>query len=203
MWHFIFVDGPLFEPIEGINGVFGLYSSPSHDQRGWFRDSLRLPSLPADLRHEFTPEQVSVSHSTGHVVRGIHYSVTESGRSYSQTVTCARGEVEDILVDLRQGSPTFGQSSKFFLSPESGLTLLIPPGVGHGFRVTGAEAVLVYTMSRAYPEACTRAVRPDSLPEDPWDLSAVAVQSLQDQTAPSLEEAEARGLLPRWEVTPR
>lgn len=203
VWHFTHVDDLVVEPIDNIRGAFQLYSSPFEDERGWFRDSLRLPALPMELWDEFAPQQVSISHSTGQVVRGIHYSVTGEKGSYSQTVTCARGQVEDVLVDFRQGSPTFGGVYKVSLSPESGLTLLIPCGVGHGFRVVGDEAVVVYTMSRAFPEACTRAVRPSGLPVDPWDLSTASVESLQDRTAPNMEEAAVRGLLPRWEGEPR
>lgn len=203
MWHLHHVDIPVLESIGEILGAFRLFSPSSQDERGWFRDSLWLPALPVELRQDFTPQQVSISHSTVHVVRGIHYSVTEEHGSYSQTVTCAQGEVEDVIVDLRQGSPTFGRASKHFLSPDSGLTLLIPPGVGHGFRVASVEATLVYTMSRAYSDACTRAIRPDSLPMDLLHLSPGTVQSYRDRTAPSLDEAIVEGLLPQWEVAPR
>jgi dTDP-4-dehydrorhamnose 3,5-epimerase len=201
VWHRGSVSSPSLLPVEEVSGAFQLVQLPSGDSRGWFRDSLRVPSLPANLRNSYVPEQVSTSYSTFNVLRGVHYSVTESAHAFFQTVTCADGEVEDVLVDLRLGSPTFGGVFRTRLSPSSGRTLLMPPGVGHAFRVLSPACVLIYTMSRAYPSAQTRVIRPDGLEVVLWELEPGVIVSDRDRSSPSLQEAGERGMLPQWDPT--
>ena len=201
LWHRGGVNDPRLSPVDTVSGAYQLDQFPSGDERGWFRDSLRLPSLPASMRSSFLPRQVSISRSSFNVLRGIHYSVTDSAHAFFQTVTCADGEVEDVLVDLRLGSPTFGGVFRTRLSPSLGRTLLMPPGVGHAFRVLSQASVLVYTMSRAYPSARTRVIRPDGLDVVLWKLDPSIIISDRDRSSPSLREARDAGRLPEWDST--
>lgn len=186
--------------IPEILGAFQVVLLPVGDSRGWFRDSVRLAELPDNLGDIYQPRQVSVSHSVRSVARGMHYSVTEPEAAYFQTVTCAAGRVTDILVDLRVGSPTFGGEFITDLAPELGITLLMPPGVGHGFKVVGASATLVYTMSRNYPSARTGAIRLEGV-SGRFVLSESSILSNRDRDSPSLRVARESGLLPQWEVS--
>jgi dTDP-4-dehydrorhamnose 3,5-epimerase-like enzyme len=201
VWHVCQVWNPILEPIGEIRGAYQLRSFPAQDERGWFRDSIRLSSLPEAVAEEFSPQQVSVSNSTDGVVRGLHYSVTETSGAYFQTVTCAGGKVMDALCDIRLGSPTFGGIFRTYLSPASGITLLIPPGVGHAFKVVLAPAVLVYTMSLPFPLAQTRCIRTDSLHVRLWDSDGTEIISARDRSAPSMDEALQQELLPTWELS--
>lgn len=184
-----------------VAGAFRVELEPAYDDRGWFRDALRLTSLAAGQADLFRPVQVSISHSHIHVARGVHYSVTDPAGSYFQSVTCVEGKAADVLVDLRLGSPTYGGIYRTELSPESGVTLLIPPGIGHAFKALSDHCTLVYTMSRAYPEAQTRVIRLNGLSEDLWEAGPTEISSERDRTGPSLREAKEAGLLPAWDPT--
>jgi dTDP-4-dehydrorhamnose 3,5-epimerase len=201
MWQCVTVVKPSIVPLHEVAGASQVVLEPAYDDRGWFRDSLRLTSLPSGQAGQFSPAQVSVSHSQRDVARGIHYSVTDTGASFFQSVTCVQGNVLDVLVDLRVGSPTFGGVYRTELSPELGVTLLMPPGIGHAFKALSDHCTLVYTMSRAYPEAQTRVIRLNGLSEDLWAVSPTEISSERDRNSPSLREAEEAGLLPVWDPT--
>ena len=183
----------------GILGVRLIERPPVPDARGWFRDAIRLTDLGMSSIESARPSQVSVSHSKAGVVRGIHYSVTGPRGAFWQSVTCVHGRVRDVLVDLRTGSPTFGHVSTTTLSAEAGITLVMPPGVGHGFQALEDESTLVYTMSVAYPEAVTRGIRPDFAPAALWNpADPGAIVSARDRSSPTFGQALSEGLLPTW-----
>lgn len=184
-------------PIHEISGAFQVVLPAMGDSRGWFRDSVRFAELPGNLGDLYQPQQVSVSHSVRNVARGMHFSVTEPEAAYFQTVTCAAGRVLDILLDLRVGSPTFGGHFITDLAPEVGITLLMPPGVGHGFKVVADSASLVYTMSRSFSSARTGSIRLEGV-SSRFVLSESSVLSEWDRESPSLEVARQCGMLPQW-----
>jgi dTDP-4-dehydrorhamnose 3,5-epimerase-like enzyme len=192
------VGEPRIRPIQEVSGAYLFEMDPSTDLRGWFRDSLRLSRLPPALQDGVSPQQVSVSHSKKHVFRGIHYSVTDPAASYFQTVTCVAGGALDLIVDLRLGSPTFQGEFRAEITPESGVTLLMPPGIGHAFRSLSDDCTLVYTMSRAFPGAQTRVIRPHGLFGGVWNDSPAPIVSPRDEDSPSFQEAREAGLLPEW-----
>lgn len=180
-----------------VSGALLLQRAPVRDQRGWFRDMIRLKDISGNLEEIFSLEQVSVSHSRADVIRGIHYSLPGQPGAFWQSVTCIHGAVRDVLVDLRSGSPTYGNVFSTVLSPEAGTTLIMPPGVGHGFRALEDESILVYTMSVAYPEAITRGIRPDFAPAELWDpADPSAIVSTRDKANPTFDQALSEGLLP-------
>lgn len=183
-------------------GIFGvrLIDRPLvPDERGWFRDAFRLADLGSASGEAARPSQVSVSHSRAGVVRGIHYSIAGSHGAFWQSVTCVHGRVRDVLVDLRTGSPTFGNVLTTTLAPEAGITLVMPPGVGHGFQALEDASSLVYTMSVAYPDAVTLGIRPDYAPAALWNPDDPrAIVSARDRTNPTFDQALREGLLPAW-----
>lgn len=115
-------------------------------------------------------------------VRGIHYQ--NPPYTEMKLVTCVRGEVWDVAVDLRHGSPTFLKWHAELLTAENGRALLIPEGFGHGFQTVTDNCELIYLHSEAYKPEAEAGVRFD----DPtlrinWPLQ-ITVSSERDRSHP-------------------
>ena len=82
------------------------------------------------------------------VLRGLHFQIPPS--DYIKLVSCVSGEIIDVLVDLRIGSPTYGQFELFNLNSEKGNILYIPSGLAHGFYVVSDNAIVTYKVSNLY-----------------------------------------------------
>jgi dTDP-4-dehydrorhamnose 3,5-epimerase len=169
------VDGPI------------LIKPPVHgDERGFFVETYRASALAEQgVDHEWV--QDNHSRSGRGVLRGLHFSV-EPGQA--KLIRCARGSIRDVIVDLRVGSPTFGQWQANDLDDVDHHQLYVPIGFGHGFVVTSEIADVVYKCSEYYDGAKERALA--------WDDPAIAVDwgvedplvSDRDRTAPRLAEIE-------------
>ena len=91
----------------GIEGAYEITPVQHGDDRGVFLEWYRFDTLAAELGHPLRLAQANISISAGEVVRGIHYADTPPGQA--KYVTCTRGAILDVIVDIRVGSPTFGQ----------------------------------------------------------------------------------------------
>jgi dTDP-4-dehydrorhamnose 3,5-epimerase len=157
------------------------------DERGFLQESYRR-SVYAELG---IPEEfVQDNHSrSGHgIVRGMHFQV---GRGMAKLVRCARGAIVDVVIDLRKGSPTYGQWEAFELNDENLYQLYCPIGFAHGFCVTSDFADVMYKCDAYYDESIERGIKyddPDVGIEWP-DMELVA--SERDAAAPLLREVEA------------
>ena len=157
------------------------------DHRGFFHETYRR-NVYADLG---IPEEfVQSNHSrSGHgIVRGMHFQV---GAGMAKLVRCARGAIVDVLVDLRRGSPTFGQWEAFELDDENLHQLYCPIGFAHGFCVTSEIADVMYKCSAYYDESIERGIAYD----DPgvgieWPSGIELIVSERDASAPTLAEVE-------------
>ena len=179
-----------------IHGLFRLTSPVWGDDRGFFREWLKMPDLE-ESGLDFTARQANLSRSSRNVVRGLHYSVAPEGQA--KVVTCAEGELVDVMVDLRVGSPTYGQHEAITLRGGDGVSLYLPTGIGHGFCATSDEAVLVYLLSSTYNPTAELEVHPfDAQIGISWPLSGDPILSDKDSAAPSLASREASGTLPRF-----
>jgi dTDP-4-dehydrorhamnose 3,5-epimerase len=169
------LDGPiLLEP-----KVFG-------DDRGFFLESYRA-SVLADLGVHDEFVQDNHSRSRRGVVRGMHFAV--GAGAASKIVRCARGAIVDVVVDLRRGSPTFGQWEAHALDDKSLRALYVPIGFGHGFCVVSEIADVVYKQSGYYDPRFEREVAyddPDIGIEWPPDLELQP--SARDREAPLLRD---------------
>ena len=171
------LDGPLLLAPD----VFG-------DQRGFFCETYRRSAFIALGIQE---EMVQDNHSRSRrgVVRGMHVSV---GRGAAKLVRCGRGAIFDAIVDIRRGSPTFGQWEGFELTDENGRMLYVPVGFAHGFCVLSEVADVFYKQDRYYADATERGIKYD----DPavgieWPLSVEELKpSQRDAAAPTLAEIE-------------
>jgi len=159
------------------------------DGRGFFAETYRQNSL-AELGIAELFVQDNHSRSRQGVIRGMHYHV---GEGVAKLVRCARGEILDVLVDLRRGSPTYGQWEGFALSDENMRVLYCPVGFAHGFCVVSEVADVLYKQSAYYDAAVERGISIDDhevairwpVPPDR------RVVSDRDRTAPTLREVAA------------
>jgi dTDP-4-dehydrorhamnose 3,5-epimerase len=114
-------------------------------------------------------------------------------------VTCLRGSVLDVVVDIRTGSPTFGRSAVIRLDDRTRRAVYVAEGLGHGFLALSDEAVVVYLMSEPYAPDREHGVHPlDPALGIEWPRDIEPVLSPKDAAAPSLAEAERAGLLPSY-----
>ena len=116
------------------------------DDRGFFLETFRADEFARECASvEFV--QDNHSRSTRGILRGLHY---QNPRPQGKLVRVTAGEVYDVVVDLREGSPTFGQWVGEFLSAENKHQLWVPPGFAHGFYVTSENAEFVYKCTDYY-----------------------------------------------------
>ncbi|MET9558365.1 dTDP-4-dehydrorhamnose 3,5-epimerase [Streptomyces sp. NPDC006645] len=167
------------------------------DERGSFHESLRTAELEEVLGHPFTPRQINYSTSRRNTLRGIHGVALPPGQA--KYVTCVRGALRDIVVDLRVGSPTFGRHQVTLLDAASGISVYVPEGVGHGFLTLTDDACICYVLSTPHTPGTQIDINPlDSGLALPWGFSEPPLMSAKDAQAPSVEEALAAGLLTPW-----
>jgi dTDP-4-dehydrorhamnose 3,5-epimerase len=179
-----------------IPGTYILEAPVRADDRGFFREWFSLPELESSGL-SFRTEQANLSFSKRDVVRGLHYSLAPQGQS--KLVTCALGDFDDVIVDVRVGSPTFGAVEVVHLAVDAGLSVLLPAGVAHGFSVTSDTAAICYLLSSPFNGPMELGI--DAFDEElniPWQLHGPAIQSDKDAQAPSLSQRQAADELPRF-----
>ncbi len=165
---------------------------PFFDHRGFFTRTLSMRTLAdAGLHVAFVEE--SQSRSRHAVLRGLH---GRSALSEGKLVRCARGEVFDVVVDLRPWSPTFGRWESFVLDDRAHRQIWVPPGMVHGFEVVSEEADICYRMDAVHDPSLDITVAWDD-PElaIPWPLPS-PILSDRDRAAPRL--ADVRPHLETW-----
>lgn len=154
------------------------------DSRGFFTETFRAETYAAaGMRHAFV--QDNWSRSKRGVLRGLHL---QNPNAQGKLVTAARGEILDVAVDVRTGSPTFGRHVAVRLSEENGRQLYIPRGFAHGFLVLSDTADFFYKCDAYYSPADELAIR--------WDDPAIGIEwpvadpilSARDASAPLLSQ---------------
>jgi dTDP-4-dehydrorhamnose 3,5-epimerase len=168
----------------GLEGVVIVEPQVHADDRGFFVETFRADEL-AERGIDCTWVQDNHSRSQRGVVRGMHFSV---GAGQAKLVRCAAGAICDVVVDVRPGSPQFGQWDSIVLDDVRHRQLYIPVGFAHGFCVLSEHADVVYKCSSYYDPELERGFAyddPDVGIEWP-DLELVV--SERDRTAPRLEE---------------
>jgi dTDP-4-dehydrorhamnose 3,5-epimerase len=130
-----------------IPGCYELLPSIFKDERGSFVKTFHEEVFQRhQLTTHFAEEYYSVSRYN--VLRGLHFQLPP--QDYTKIVYCLQGEVIDVVVDLRKGSPTHGKFELFNLSAENAKIIYMPPGLAHGFYVTSEIAIMCYKVSRVY-----------------------------------------------------
>ncbi|HYB80090.1 MAG TPA: dTDP-4-dehydrorhamnose 3,5-epimerase [Mycobacterium sp.] len=187
-----------------IPGAWELTPSIHGDSRGLLFEWLTDREFTAFAGHRLDVRQANCSVSAVGVLRGLHFA--QLPPSQAKYVTCVRGSVFDVVVDIRVGSPTFGQWDSVLLDDSDRRTIYISEGLGHGFLSLQDNSTVMYLCSAEYNpqrEHTICATDPALAIDWPQVDGADASLSDRDAAAPSLEEVRASGLLPTWEETQR
>ena len=166
------------------------------DSRGHFYESLKADRLAEATGRPFSVAQTNFSVSRRGVLRGVHGVTLPPGQA--KVVTCHRGALLDMLVDLRVGSPAYGQHVRNELDAADGASIFIPEGVGHAFLALADDSCIGYLNSTAHVPGTQLDINPLD-PELGLDWGTGTPQlSDKDRTAPGLSEAKERGMLPGY-----
>jgi dTDP-4-dehydrorhamnose 3,5-epimerase len=166
----------------GLPGCFEIEPLASADERGRFVKPFHAPTFAAHgLASDFAEAFYTVSRCGA--LRGMHFQLPP--HAHAKLVYCVSGTILDVLLDLRVGSPTFGQHRVFELNGERPLALYLPPGVAHGFYAT-SEATLAYHVTTPHAPRHDGGVRWDSFGMA-WPTRA-PILSARDRVLPSVDE---------------
>ena len=173
-----------------LAGVVEILPQRFGDERGFFSEVYNKAALASHgIAIDFVQDNQSLSRQAG-ILRGLHYQTVP--RTQDKLVRVLRGAAFDVAVDIRVGSPTFGEWVGVVLSADNWNQLLVPKGFAHGFLTLEPDTEVAYKTSDVYAPAHDRAIRFD----DPdlaidWPLPPSGpVLSPKDQAAPWLKEAE-------------
>lgn len=171
-----------------IPGLLVLTPRRFGDARGFFSESWNRKTLDGQgIALDFVQDNHSLSAQVG-TIRGLHYQAPPHAQD--KLVRCGRGALYDVAVDIRRGSPTYGQWFGLELSAENGKQLLVPKGFLHGFVTRAPETEICYKCTDYYAPDCDGAVRWDSCGID-WGLSGDPVLSDKDAAAIRFAEFES------------
>ncbi len=161
------------------------------DERGYFIETFRQDKFEAALGYAVNFVQDNESKSTKGVLRGLHYQLAPHAQS--KLVRVIEGSVLDVAVDIRSGSPTYGQYVAVELSAENKHQLFIPRGFAHGFLVLSETAIFAYKVDNYYSPECDRGLAfDDSDLAIDWHLPADSLQlSEKDTKQPAFSELTA------------
>lgn len=168
------------------------------DDRGLFLEWYRFDRLSEVVGHPLTLRQANTSVSRRGVVRGIHFADFPIGQA--KYVTVPHGAVLDYVIDLRVGSPSFGQWDAVRIDDEARNAVYLAEGLGHAFVALSEGAVVSYLVTDTYHPGAEHAVSPlDERIGLRFPAEAgTPILSEKDTAAPTLDEAQRQGLLPTW-----
>jgi len=167
------------------------------DDRGVFLEWYRFEDLEASVGHRLTLAQANVSVSRAGTVRGVHYADTPPGQA--KYVTCVRGAVLDVVVDIRVGSVTFGRWDAVRLDDVDHRAVYLAEGLGHAFVALTDDATVTYLCSQVYNPTGEHGINPlDPELAIDWPAGLELLLSPKDAQAPTLQQAREAGLLPDY-----
>lgn len=165
-----------------IDGVFTISPRRIGDDRGYFSETFREDVFCQNVGDfHFVQDNQSLSAERG-TVRGLHFQL--SPRAQGKLVRCLAGAIFDVAVDLRSGSPTFGQHVSLKLSADNGLQLWIPPGFAHGFCTLTEDTIVAYKVTDYYSPEHDRGLL--------WNDPQLAIQWPLDGVSARLSDKDAR-----------
>lgn len=189
-----------------VPGAWEITPRQHGDPRGVFLEYFQGAPFRDATGHDLDLRQANLSVSAAGVLRGIHYADVPPGQA--KYVTCAAGAVLDVVVDLRVGSPTFGQWDTVLLDDVDRRAVYLSEGLGHAFLSLADDSTVLYLCSTPYTPEREHGVHPLDAdiaidwPTTARDGSPLTPQlSDKDVAAPTLADALRDGLLPRYEDT--
>lgn len=180
-----------------IDGVWAFTPILRGDDRGVFLESFKESVFVEATGRRFDLKQMNISVSRSGTVRGVHFADVPPGQA--KYVQCFDGRILDVVVDIRVGSPTFGQWDAVELDASSREGLFIAEGLGHAFCALTESVTVGYLCSEPYAPTREHGIHPlDPQLALPWPDGTDSVLSPKDAAAPLLSEALAQGLLPQF-----
>ncbi len=188
-----------------VPGAFEITPKQFGDPRGVFLEWFKAPAFEEAVGHPLDLQQANCSVSAAGVLRGIHFADVPPGQA--KYVTCAKGAVLDVVVDVRVGSPTFGQWDSVVLDDVERRAIYLGEGLGHAFMSLEDGSTVMYLCSTGYNPGRERGIHPLD-PEigiewpstDRHGNPVAPLLSDKDAAAPGLSEAAAAGILPTDEA---
>lgn len=158
------------------------------DSRGYFVETFRADKLEKFVGYKINFTQDNESQSSYGVLRGLHYQLPPFAQT--KLVRVIKGKVLDVAVDIRKGSPTFGQYVAVELSSENKKQMLIPRGFAHGFVVLEDDTTFAYKVDNYYSPECDRGIAFDDVDIDvKWGVELEKLLlSEKDKKQPKLNE---------------
>jgi len=188
-----------------VPGAYEITPKQHGDPRGVFLEWFKSGPFAEAVGHPLDLQQANASVSAAGVLRGIHFADVPPGQA--KYVTCAKGAVLDVVVDIRVGSPTFGQWDSVLLDDVDRRAIYLGEGLGHAFMSLEDDSTVLYLCSAGYNPGHEHGIHPlDPEVGIEWPTTArdgsplTAQLSDKDTAAPGLAEAKAQGLLPTLDV---
>ena len=180
-----------------INGSWKIDFQRFDDNRGYFYESFKDEDFKSQIGRNFSIKQTNTSSSSKGSVRGIHYALVPP--SQAKLVQCQRGSIKDYVIDIRVGSPTFGQFEEIELNENSASAVFIEEGLAHAFVALENQTVVTYYVTEKYNPEREKGINPfDKILNVKWPEIEL-VLSEKDKQAITLEEAKNQGLLPNFD----
>ena len=180
-----------------IDGSWKIEFQKFNDNRGFFYESFKEEDFKNLIGRNLNIKQTNTSSSSRGSVRGIHYALVPP--SQAKLVQCQRGSIKDYVIDIRVGSPTFGQFEIIELSENSASAVFIEEGLAHAFVALENQTVVTYFVTEKYNPEREKGINPfDKTLNVKWpDIELIL--SEKDKQAISLEESKNQGLLPTFD----
>ena len=184
-----------------VPGAWEITPALFGDSRGAFFEWFTTQAFSDMTGHRFDIRQANCSVSAKGVLRGLHFA--QLPPSQAKYVTCLKGSVFDVVVDIRVGSPTYGAWDAVLLDDVDRRSIYLSEGLAHGFLSLQDDSTVMYLCSTPYAPQREHTIAPtDPAIGIDWPLPADAVLlSDRDAAAPSLAEARQAGVLPDWSET--
>jgi dTDP-4-dehydrorhamnose 3,5-epimerase len=178
-----------------VPGTYVVDLTSHGDTRGRFTEWYRADLLSEIAGSALPPVQANHSVSARGVLRGVHFALVPPGQA--KYVYCPVGAVLDVVVDVRDGSATFGQHDAVLLDGEEPRAVYLTEGLGHAFLSLVDGSSVTYLVSSTYDPSREFGVHPlDPELDLPWPQDVPVELSAKDAAAPTLAEAGQQGILP-------
>lgn len=185
-----------------VPGAWEITPTVHTDARGAFFEWFTDREFTGFAGHRLELRQANCSVSRAGVLRGLHFAAVPPGQA--KYVTCVRGAVFDVAVDIRVGSPTFGQWDAVHLDDRDRRSIYLSEGLGHAFLALEDDSTVMYLCSTGYDPAREHTVSPtDPALGIEWPFDGDLALSDRDAAAPTLDQAREAGLLPTWHACRR
>ncbi|MEM9542295.1 MAG: dTDP-4-dehydrorhamnose 3,5-epimerase [Cyanobacteria bacterium P01_E01_bin.42] len=169
-----------------IQGCYAIQPKVRKDERGSFVKTFNKDDfLELNLEIDFAEEYYSVSQKN--VLRGLHFQIPP--HDHVKLVYCSLGEIQDVIVDLRTASPSYGRYEVLTLNSELANMIYLPRGTAHGFLTLSKSAIVMYKVTTTYAPAFDRGILWDSL-DIPWQEKD-PILSERDRSFPNFKEFQS------------